>query len=158
MKVPYIAYHPLPPFSNLSSPSPPQTSLSDTTPTCSVLSVVLFVWLSGCSCHIWCAIVHNVNMDLLHTSSLGTLVRERPWCVFYATRCQIYWGLTHNVAFCWSCDLISHTHTQTHTHTHTHTNTHMYRVHSGASRMTHPYKYIFTPPVMCSQPYLYFIK
>ena len=34
-----------------------------------------------------------------------------PWCVFYATRCQYYWGLTHNVVFCWYSDLISHKHT-----------------------------------------------
>ena len=63
-----------------------------------------------------------------------------PWCVFYATRCQVYWGLTH-VAFCWYSDLISQT--QTHTQTHT--------AYSGASRLTHPYKYIFSPTVMCSQ-------
>ena len=43
----------------------------------------------------------------------------------------------------------------THTHTHTHTNT--CRAHSGASRLTHPCKYKFTPPVMCSS-YLYYIK
>ena len=33
-----------------------------------------------------------------------------PWCVFYATRHQVYWGLTHNVVFYWYSDLISHTH------------------------------------------------
>ena len=36
-----------------------------------------------------------------------------------------------------------------HIRTHTHTQRHM--AHWGASRLTHPYKYIFTPAVMCSQ-------
>ena len=50
-------------------------------------------------------------------SSLGTLVSKEPWCVFYATRHQVYWGLTHYVVFCWYSDLISHIrkHTQRHT-------------------------------------------
>ena len=49
---------------------------------------------------------------------------------------------------------ITHTNTHTHTHTHTHTYTktqtkaHMT---TGVNRLTHPYKYISTPPVMCSQ-------
>ena len=62
-----------------------------------------------------------------------------PWCMFYAKRCQVYWGLKYDVVFCWYSDLISHT--QTHTHT----------SHLGASRPTHPCKYIFSPTVMCSQ-------
>ena len=53
----------------------------------------------------WWAILLNDTMDL-HMSSLGTLVTEGPWCVFYATKCQVYWGLTHNVFFCWYFDLI----------------------------------------------------
>ena len=88
-------------------------------------------------------------MDLVRMSSLGALVPEGPWHVFYATRYQVYWGLTCNVVFYWYSDLILHT------HTHTHTNT--CRAHSGASRLTHPCKYKFTPPVMCSS-YLYYIK
>ena len=52
------------------------------------------------------------NMDL-HILSLGTLVPEGSWCVFYATRNQVYWALTHNVDFLWCFNLISHTqHTQ----------------------------------------------
>ena len=31
----------------------------------------------------------------LHMPSLVTLVPERPCCVLYETRCQIYWALTH---------------------------------------------------------------
>ena len=57
-------------------------------------------------------------MDL-HMSSLDTLVQEGPWCVFYATRCHVYWSLTRNVVFSWSSDLISHTNIHTHTHTDT---------------------------------------
>ena len=111
-------------------------------------SVVLFFCLNGWSRRIWCASLLNDIMDL-HISSLNTIVPEGPWCVFYATRYQAYWGLTHNLVFCSCSDLISHIHTHTHTHTYTHTHT----THSGASRMTHRYKYLFTPPVMCSQQF-----
>ena len=106
-------------------------------PTPTVFSVVLFLWQNEWSRHIWCAILLNDNTDL-HMSSLGTLVPEGPWCVFYVTRRQVYWGLTHNVVF--TGTLIWY-----HTHKHTH------KAHSGASRLTHPYKYLFTPPVMCWQ-------
>ena len=57
----------------------------------------------------------NDNIDL-HMSRLGNLVPEGPWCVFYATRCQVYWSLTHNVAFYCYSDLISHTLKHKHTH------------------------------------------
>ena len=97
---------------------------------------ILFLWLNGWSYHIWYAILFNGNMDI-HMLSLATLVPEGPWCVFYATWCQVYWGLTHNVVFNWYFHLISHTNTHT--------------THSGASRLTHSYKYTFTPPAMCSQ-------
>ena len=40
----------------------------------------------------------------------------------------------------------------------THTNTQTHTAHSGASRLAHPYKCIFTPSVMCSQQLLYYIK
>ena len=62
----------------------------------------------------WCAVLLSI-MDLC-MSSLGTLVPEGPWCVFYATKCQVYWGLTHNVVLLlilW----FDITHTNTHTHT-----------------------------------------
>ena len=81
-------------------------------------------------------------MDL-QMSNLVILVTERPWYMVYATRRNIYWGLAHNVVFCWYSDLISHTHT----HTHTHKNTQ----HTQTNRLTHPYKYILTPSAMCSQ-------
>ena len=126
----------LPSFQILYIPFPPN-SLSPPTPTPTGLSVVLFLWINGWSSHVWCAILLNYNMDL-HMSGLCTLVPEGPWCVFYVTRRQVYWGLTHNVVF--TGTLIWY-----HTHKHTH------KAHSGASRLTHPYKYLFTPPVMCWQ-------
>ena len=43
-------------------------------------------------------------------SNLGILVPVGPFCMFYVTRCQVYWGLTH-VVFCQYSDLISHTQT-----------------------------------------------
>ena len=109
-------------LSNPLSPTFPSPPTSNPT----VLSVVLFLWLNRWSCHIWCAILLNDNMGL-HMSSLGTLAPEGPWCVFYATRHQVYWGLTHNVIFYRYSDLISQTHKRTH-HTqalvewHTHIN------------------------------------
>ena len=36
--------------------------------------------------------------------------------MFYATRCLVYWGLTHDIVFCWYSDLISHTQTNTNIH------------------------------------------
>ena len=67
----------------------------------------------------------------LHMSSLGTLVPEEPWCAFYATRHQVYWGLTH-VDSCWYSNLLSHTRTHTQ-HTQgpvdLHTNTNIYLDH-----------------------------
>ena len=92
---------------------------------------VLFHWLNGWSRHIWYAILLNDNMDL-QISSLGTLVPKGPWCVFYATRRQVYWGLTHMFFTGTLIWYYTHTHTHTHTththttHTHTHTHTHIY--------------------------------
>ena len=129
-----------PTFSNfVQPPSPfPQFPVSPI-PTRTVLSVVLFLLLNGWSGHTWCAISLNDNMDL-HISSLGTLVPEGPWGVFYATRCQVYWDLKNNVVF-----------TGTLIRYHTHKNTQTHTTRSEASRLTHPWKYTFTPPVMCSQ-------
>ena len=62
------------------------------TPT--ALSVVLFLWLNGWSCHIRCTILLNDIMDL-HMMTLCNLILEEPWWVLYETRCQVYWGMTH---------------------------------------------------------------
>ena len=140
--------HPLPPplFKILSTPLPPPPTHAHThtfthtythpatpNPTPSLLSVVLFLWLNRWSRHIWCAIVLNDNIDL-HMSSLST--RRTLMCVF-----------CNNVSSLLSSDILwfllvlwfDITYTQTHT------------THPGVSRLSHPYKYIFTPPVMCSQ-------
>ena len=132
MKTPHI--WPAPFFQILSNPPP--SPLPPTTPT--ALTVESFLWLNGWLCHIWCAILLNDILDL-QVLSVGNLVLEGPWHMFYGRRHQVYRDLTHNAILCWYSDLISHT--QTHTQRHT--------VHSGASRLTHPY--IFTPHVMCSQ-------
>ena len=100
-----FVHHPLAPLPHFLSPP-------TLTPT--VLSVVLFLWLNGCSHHIWCVILLNDNMDL-HMPSLGTLVPEGTWCLFYATRRQVYWGLSHNFVFYWYSDfVIAHTNPNTH--------------------------------------------
>ena len=98
------------------------------------LSAVIFLCVKGWLHHIWCAILLNDIMDP-QISNLGTSVPEGPWYVFYATRHQVYSGLTH-VIFCWYSGMISDT--QIHKQ-------------SVTSRLTHPYKYIFTPPVLCSE-------
>ena len=74
-------------------------------------------------------------------SILGTLVPEGPWYVFHATRCQVYWDLTCNVVFCWYWFDITNTRTQTQ----------RYTTLKGQKNDTQPYKYLFTPPVTCSQ-------
>ena len=88
--------------------------------------LVLILWLNEWSHHIWCVILLNEIMDL-NMPSLRNLVPERPYCVFYATRCQVYWSMTHNVIFCWHSDLTLDTETNS-----------MLR----ANSLTHPYKYI----------------
>ena len=94
------------PFSNFIEPlpsplpPPPLTSLSPPTPIPTDFSIFLFLWLNRWSCHIW---MH------LHMSSLGTLVPEGPWCMFYATRHKFaeVWHI-----MCFYCTLIWY-HTQT---------------------------------------------
>ena len=110
----------------------------------SALSVVLLHWLKGWWCHIWCPILLNDIMDL-QMCNCGTLLPEGPWCAVHATRHQLYWGLIHNVIFCLYSDLISHTHAHARTRARAHTHT------TQASIITHSYKCIITPPVMCSQ-------
>ena len=41
--------------------------------------------------------------------------------------------------------------THTHTYTHTHKDTQRHTVHIVANGLTHPFKYILTPPVTCLQ-------
>ena len=114
--------------------NPPSLSLP--TPTLNALFVVLFLWLNGWSCRIW------FTFSILWIYICRALVpcTRRTLIVFYATRHQVYWGLTHDVVSCWYFDLISHTHTHIDTQ---HT--------QGGSRLTDLYEYIFTLPAMSSQ-------
>ena len=59
---PFLKFCPIPPFPHFPVTSNPQLTL---------LSVVLFLWMNGYLCHIWCAILLNDNMHL-HMLSLGT--------------------------------------------------------------------------------------
>ena len=74
----------------------PLPFLSTPTPTPTALFVVLFLWLNVWWHHIWCAILLNEIMEL-HMLSHGTLVSKGHWCVFYAMRQQVYWGVTHGL-------------------------------------------------------------
>ena len=107
-------------------------------PHCSFCLLVSFAeWVI--TTHLMCHF--NDNMDL-HMSSLGTLVTEGPWCVFYATDIKFveFW---HIMWF--------FTSTQSDFHTQTHI------AHSRASRVTHPFKNIYQ--LLCSHgSYLYHIK
>ena len=114
---PLFKFYPPPPYNFLSLPI--------RTPT--ALSVVVFLWLNGWLCHIWCAILLNHNMD--------------PWYVkpcYLSTRSLLRSDTQYGLLLVLWFD-ITYTITQIHT------------AHSGAKRVTHPLKYIFTPPVMCSQ-------
>ena len=127
----------LPPLLQISS-NPPPPRLQPPTLQLFLFLCSLFLWLNGCSRHIWCGIQLNNIMDL-HMLSLGALVPEGPWCVFYGTRRQAYWGVTHNVVFWYYYNLIPHTHTQRHT------------AHSGANRLTHSDEYLLASPAMCCE-------
>ena len=142
----YIAYSPPPLLFQILSKPLSTTSLSPPTSTPTVLSVDLILWLDVWSRHIWCAILLNDNMDL-HKSSLVTWLPKGPWCVFYATKHQIYWRFMHQ-----SISHIMLLFTGTVIWYHKHTKTHNTL---GASGLAHPFSCIFTPLFMCS---IYYIK
>ena len=102
---PYIAYPP-PFFQILSNTFP--LSLLPPTPT----PTAFFGWIGDRA-----TFDVLVYLMTLWIYTCRALVPEGTWCVFYATRHQVYGGLTHNVVFCWYSNLISHT--QTHAHTKT---------------------------------------
>ena len=70
--LPYVTY---PLFSKFCPSYLPHTSLSPAIFT--DRSVVLFLWLNGWQCKMWCVILLNDNMDL-HISRLGSLASEGP--------------------------------------------------------------------------------
>ena len=65
-------------------PIPSHTSFLPPTPTLTVLFIVIFLWLNGWS--------------------------EWSWCMFYATRRQVGWGVTHNMVLTGTL-IWYHTHT-----------------------------------------------
>ena len=132
---------PTPSFSNFVHPLPPLPCCLQPHPHCSFCCLLYLA--EGWSCHISCAI--DDNMDL-HMPSLVTLVSEGPWCVFYATRSQVYWGLTH-VVFYWYSDLISHT------------QTHKYTQHTQGLVHWHSHLNIYLNYLLCAHSsYFYYIK
>ena len=147
MKIPpplCIAYR-THPFLKFCPHTPNPTFLSPPTPTATVFSVVMFLWQKGWSCHIWCATLLNDNMDL-YVPSLGTLVPEGSWCVFHATRRQVYWSLKHTVVFYWYCYLISVTHNIQNTfrghETKTHINIYLHHLLCGHSSYLYLIKWL----------------
>ena len=104
MRTPALLYC-LPPtlFLQILSTPPSPTSLSPPTPT--PLFFLLSCFLGWMVDHTTFDMLLNDNMIIkIYMLSLGIIVQEGPWCVFYAR------GLTHNVVFYWYSDLISHTH------------------------------------------------
>ena len=95
MKTTFSDFVQPPSFPVAANPTPPPL----------LLLLPCFIWLSRWSCHIWCAILLNDIMDL-QMLSLGTLVPEGPWCVFYTKMHQLYWG----TLVLWFD--VTHTHTQ----------------------------------------------
>ena len=114
---------PTPLFSNFVPPTP------------TAHSIILFLWLNGWWRHIWCAILLNDIMDL-HMRNLGILVPEGIGCFFMQQGVK-FTEVWHKILF-FAGTLIwcytQHKHTQ----------------YTEAIRLTHPYEYIFTPPVMWS--------
>ena len=119
-------------MSKRSSPLPP-------TFTSTAIFDVLLLWMNGWWWHIWCVLLLNDIMDL-YISTLGTLVRERPWYVFMQQSLKFtdFW----HIIWLFAGTLIWH-HKRTYTQWHT--------ARSGDNRLRHPYKYILTSPEMCSQ-------
>ena len=96
-------------------------------------------------CAIFDAILLDNIMDL-HMLSLGTLVPEGPCClvVCFTQQDIKFTEVWHIMRFFAGSLIWYHTHKQRHT------------THTRVKRLTHPYKYILTPPVMCSQQLLVF--
>ena len=107
---------PTPLFQILSAcPFPNPTFLSPPTPTPTVLSIALLLWLNGWSRHIWCAILFGDNSGSTHVEHCYLSTRRTLICVLCNKR-QVYWGLAHNVVFHWYSHLISHTDKHTNTY------------------------------------------
>ena len=110
-----------PTFDHAHSPKPPPEM---------AIAIVLFLWLNGWSRHIWCAILLNGIWIYTCRALIPSYQKDLDVC-FFATRRKVYWGLTHNLFFCWYSALISHRHRNT-KHSegwvdwHTHINTYLH--------------------------------
>ena len=137
MKTLYIAYPLL--FSNFLQP--PLPCRLQPSPPLLIRLCCLFGWMSD-----------RATFDRLFYLMISWMYTCRalvPWCMFYATRRQIYWVLTRDVVFCLSSDLI------THTHTHTHKDTQ----HTQGPVDWHAHINIYLHQLLCAHSsYLYFIK
>ena len=105
-----------------------------------VLLSCFFGWMGYCATFDVLLNVTWCNYWSTHVKPCYRVVPKRACCMFYATRYQVYWGLTHNVFFfavVISC-----------THKHKHTLKHL--PHSGANRLIHSYKCILTCHLLCA--------
>ena len=104
-------------FQILSNSSPLSSLPPTSTPT--ALFLVLFLWLNGWlrTFDVLFYLILLILLMDLHIYGIGTLVAEGSRCVFYVIWGQVYWGLRHNVMFCWCFDLISRKSKHTNTHT-----------------------------------------
>ena len=78
----------------------------------SSLLFVLFFLVKG-DCATFDVLIYLMVFWVYTCWALYLSTRRTLLCV-YATKHQVYWGMTHNVVFCWYSDLISET--QKHTH------------------------------------------
>ena len=141
---PNIAYPLFFKFAQLPLPCCPQAP-----PPLLILLSCFFGWMGG-----------RATFDVLFylmTSWMYTCRALGPWCMFYATRRQVYWVLTCDIVFCLYSDLITHTHTHSHSHIHTHTQDTRHT--QGPVDWHTLYKYIFTHQLLCAHgSYLYYIE
>ena len=89
-----------------------RTSLSPPSSTPMVHSVFLFLWLNGWSCHIWCTILLNDNMDL-HMSSLSISV-PKGFDACFMQQGITFTEVEHVISFFNGSLIWYHTHKHTH--------------------------------------------
>ena len=100
----------------------------------------------------------KVSVMDLHILSLGTLVPEGPWCVFCATRHQVYLVLTLNRFFAGTW-FDTHTQACTHACKHAHTHTNSQRQHMQGSLDWHTHVNIYLHHLLCAHSsYLFYIE
>ena len=103
------------------------------TPSPLALFVALFLRLTMWSCFLFIWWYYGPNLQCL-----GNIVPAASCCVFYATRHQIYWRFDMDDMILTS-NLIKITHIDKNTG------------YTGSNRLKHTYKYIWAPPVTCTQ-------